>query len=76
MGEAGPIAAPPAIVNAALDALAALGITSIDMPLKPEKIWTLIQAACDGTFKEPDPTPPPVFSTEIKPQGGGRPEFA
>jgi len=76
VGEAGPIAAPPAIVNAVLDALAPLGITSIDMPLKPEKIWTLIQAARNGTFKEPDPTPPPVFSTEIRPQGGGMPEFA
>jgi len=76
VGEAGPIAAPPAIVNAVLDALAPLGITSIDMPLKPEKIWTLIQAARNGTFKEPDPTPPPVFSTEIRPQGGDRPEFA
>ena len=76
VGEAGPIAAPPAIVNAVLDALAPLSIASIDMPLKPEKIWTLIQAARNGTFKEPDPTPPPVFSTEIRPQGGGRPEFA
>ena len=76
VGEAGPIAAPPTIVNAVLDALAPLGITSIDMPLKPEKIWTLIQVARNGTFKEPDPTPPPVFSAEIRPQGGGRPEFA
>src|SRR2546421_1684010 len=76
VGEAGPIAAPPAIVNAVLDALAPLGITSIDMPLKPEKIWSLIQVARNGTFKEPDPTPPPVFSTEIRPQGGGTPEFA
>ncbi len=44
-GEAGCIAGPPAIVNAVLDALAPLGITTIDMPLKPEKIWALIQAA-------------------------------
>ncbi|HEX7735103.1 MAG TPA: xanthine dehydrogenase family protein molybdopterin-binding subunit [Ktedonobacteraceae bacterium] len=41
-GESGCIGAPPAIVNAALDALAPLGITALDMPLKPEKIWTLI----------------------------------
>lgn len=76
VGEAGPIAAPPAIVNAVLDALAPLGITSIDMPLKPEKIWAIIQAARNGTFKEPDPTPPPIFSSEIKQQSGGRVEFA
>jgi carbon-monoxide dehydrogenase large subunit len=44
-GEAGCIGGPPAIVNAVLDALAPLGITTIDMPLKPEKIWALMQAA-------------------------------
>ena len=41
-GEAGTIAAPPTIVNAVLDALAPLGITSIDMPLRPEKVWSLM----------------------------------
>ena len=45
VGEAGCIGAPPAIVNAVLDALAPLGIHAIDMPLKPEKIWALIQNA-------------------------------
>lgn len=44
-GEAGCIGAPPAIVNAVLDALSPFGITSIDMPLRPEKIWSLIQTA-------------------------------
>jgi carbon-monoxide dehydrogenase large subunit len=44
-GESGCIGAPPAIVNAALDALAPLGIQTLDMPLKPEKLWALIQAA-------------------------------
>ncbi len=45
VGEAGCIGAPPAIVNAVLDALAPLGIKSIDMPLKPEKVWAVIQDA-------------------------------
>jgi aerobic carbon-monoxide dehydrogenase large subunit len=45
VGEAGCIGAPPTLVNAVLDALAPSGITSIDMPLTPEKIWTLIQNA-------------------------------
>src|SRR2546421_1782016 len=44
-GESGCIGGPPAIVNAVLDALSPLGIKTIDMPLKPEKIWTLMQAA-------------------------------
>jgi carbon-monoxide dehydrogenase large subunit len=42
VGEAGTIGAPPTIVNAVLDALAPFGITTIDMPLKPEKIWALL----------------------------------
>jgi carbon-monoxide dehydrogenase large subunit len=42
-GEAGCIGAPPAVVNAVLDALAPLGISSIDMPLRPEKVWSLIR---------------------------------
>ncbi len=44
-GEAGTIAAPPTVVNAVLDALAPLGITSIDMPLRPERVWSLIREA-------------------------------
>ncbi|HEV2955363.1 MAG TPA: xanthine dehydrogenase family protein molybdopterin-binding subunit [Xanthobacteraceae bacterium] len=44
-GEAGSIAAPAAIVNAVLDALAPLGITELDMPLTPERVWRAIRAA-------------------------------
>jgi carbon-monoxide dehydrogenase large subunit len=51
VGEAGTIAAPPAVVNAVLDALAPLQIKNIDMSLKPEKIWTLVQAARQGRLK-------------------------
>ncbi len=42
VGEAGTIGAPPTLVNAVLDALSPLGIKTIDMPLLPEKIWSLI----------------------------------
>ncbi len=45
VGEAGTIGSTPAIVNAVVDALAPFGVTHIDMPLKPEKIWRL----CRGT---------------------------
>lgn len=61
-GESGCIAAPPAIVNAVLDALAPYGIKTIDMPLKPEKIWSLLQAAREGTLKQYDPSSLPTFS--------------
>ena len=45
VGEAGTIGAPPAIVNAVLDALAPLGVRHIDMPLTPERVWRAIRAA-------------------------------
>jgi carbon-monoxide dehydrogenase large subunit len=44
-GEAGAIGAPPALVNAAVDALAQLGVRHLDMPLTPVRVWTAIQAA-------------------------------
>jgi carbon-monoxide dehydrogenase large subunit len=44
-GEAGAIAAPAAIVGAVLDALKPLGVTDLDMPLTPERVWRAIRAA-------------------------------
>jgi aerobic carbon-monoxide dehydrogenase large subunit len=44
-GEAGAIGAPPALVNAVVDALAELGIEHLDMPLTPERLWQAIRAA-------------------------------
>src|SRR5580658_421742 len=43
-GEAGAIGAPAAIMNAVADALAPLGIGTVDMPATPEKLWRLIQS--------------------------------
>jgi carbon-monoxide dehydrogenase large subunit len=45
VGEAGAIAAPPAAVNAVVDALAPLGVDTLDMPLTPENVWTAIRDA-------------------------------
>jgi carbon-monoxide dehydrogenase large subunit len=42
LGEAGCIAIPPALVNAAVDALAPFGITHVDMPLGAERLWAAI----------------------------------
>jgi carbon-monoxide dehydrogenase large subunit len=39
VGEAGTIGSIPAFVNAVVDALAPFGVSHIDMPLTPEKIW-------------------------------------
>jgi carbon-monoxide dehydrogenase large subunit len=48
IGEAGTIAAPPAVVNATIDALSPLGIDHIDMPVSPERVWAAIQSARGG----------------------------
>ena len=42
VGEAGTIGATPAIANAVLDALHPLGITHLDLPLSPERVWRAI----------------------------------
>ena len=42
-GETGTIGAPPAVVNATIDALLPLGIRHLDMPLTPERVWRAIQ---------------------------------
>lgn len=44
-GEAGAIGSPPTVVNAVVDALAHLGVTHIDMPVSPARVWAAIQAA-------------------------------
>jgi aerobic carbon-monoxide dehydrogenase large subunit len=44
-GEAGAIGAPPALVNAVIDALGDLGIEQLDMPLTPERLWRAIHSA-------------------------------
>jgi carbon-monoxide dehydrogenase large subunit len=45
LGEAGCVAAPPVIVSAVCDALSPFGITHIDMPLTPPKVWRAIRDA-------------------------------
>jgi carbon-monoxide dehydrogenase large subunit len=44
-GEAGAAGAPPAVMNALLDALAPLGVDRLDMPATPERVWQTIRAA-------------------------------
>ena len=44
VGEAGTIASTAAVANAVIDALAPFGITHLDMPLTPARIWPAIQA--------------------------------
>ena len=45
VGEAGCVGAPPAVVNAVLDALRPHGVCGLDMPLTSERIWRALRAA-------------------------------
>ena len=44
IGEAGTIGSAAAVMNAVVDALGPLGITDIDMPASPNRVWAAIQA--------------------------------
>jgi carbon-monoxide dehydrogenase large subunit len=44
-GESGAIAAPAALMSALLDALASYGVSELEMPATPERIWRAIIAA-------------------------------
>ena len=44
IGEGGACGAPPAVVNAVLNALRPYGVKQLDMPLMPESIWRALQA--------------------------------
>jgi carbon-monoxide dehydrogenase large subunit len=45
IGESGTIGAPPAVINAVIDALRPLGVDAIDMPATPLRVWEAIQRA-------------------------------
>jgi carbon-monoxide dehydrogenase large subunit len=44
-GEAGAVGSPPAVINAVVDALAEDGVTHVDMPATPERLWRTIASA-------------------------------
>ncbi len=44
-GESGTIGAPPAVVNAVVDALRHLGVQDVTMPCTPERVWRAIDEA-------------------------------
>jgi carbon-monoxide dehydrogenase large subunit len=54
VGEGATVGAPPAVVNAVLDALAPLGVTEVPMPMTPMRVWRAIERARrrgDGTAR-------------------------
>jgi aerobic carbon-monoxide dehydrogenase large subunit len=44
-GEAGAVGSPPAMINAIIDALAESGVTHVDMPATPERVWKALELA-------------------------------
>jgi carbon-monoxide dehydrogenase large subunit len=44
-GEVGAIGSPPAVINAVVDALKDYGVTHLDMPASPQKVWSVINGA-------------------------------
>ena len=44
-GEVGTIGSPATVINAVVDALAHLGVTHVDMPATPNRIWRVINSA-------------------------------
>jgi len=51
VGESATVGAPPAIVNAVVDALSHLGVTDVERPVSPENVWRAIQQAKGGGGK-------------------------
>jgi carbon-monoxide dehydrogenase large subunit len=43
VGETGTIASTPAVINAVVDALSPYGVTEIEMPASPERVWNAIR---------------------------------
>jgi carbon-monoxide dehydrogenase large subunit len=43
VGESATVGAPPAVVNAVVDALWHLGVRSIDIPITPAKVWQILK---------------------------------
>ncbi|HEY7091774.1 MAG TPA: hypothetical protein VH393_01255, partial [Ktedonobacterales bacterium] len=44
VGESATVGAPPAVANAVVDALAHVGVTHIDIPITPWKVYELLEA--------------------------------
>ena len=70
-GETGTIASTAAVANAVMDALAPLGISHLDMPLTPARIWAAIQVSRPRLHTVRPPTRDGCM--EIRPDPEGTP---
>jgi carbon-monoxide dehydrogenase large subunit len=77
VGEAGTIGAPPAVINSVVDALSPYGITHVDMPASPFKVWQAIQNAQGrdaGTLDADRSGRPAQGAAGSEQQGGSDPQ--
>jgi aerobic carbon-monoxide dehydrogenase large subunit len=63
IGESATVGSTPAVQNAVVDALSALGVRHVDLPCTPERVWRAVQDARAGTPADPWREPPAVFAT-------------
>jgi aerobic carbon-monoxide dehydrogenase large subunit len=72
IGESGAIAASPAVVNAVIDALSHEGVTHIDMPASPMRVWQTLQEARgrDAGTRDADLSGRPSLSREMGQDNG------
>jgi carbon-monoxide dehydrogenase large subunit len=69
VGEAGTIASTPAVINAVVDALRPFGVSDIQMPATPERVWRAIHGSEHSDRAEAGTTAYGGSSTDSK---GGR----
>jgi carbon-monoxide dehydrogenase large subunit len=63
IGESATVGSTPAVQNAVVDALSALGVRHVDLPCTPERVWRAVQDARAGQPADPWREPPAVFAT-------------
>jgi carbon-monoxide dehydrogenase large subunit len=61
IGESATIGSTPAVQNAVIDAVRHLGVKHIDLPCTPQRVWTAITQAAEGTLPDPWRPPPAIF---------------
>jgi aerobic carbon-monoxide dehydrogenase large subunit len=67
IGESGAIGSSPAVVNAVIDALSHEGVTHIDMPATPWKVWQVIQDARLTGAQGSEPSGHPARTVDTSP---------
>ncbi len=64
VGEAGTIASTPAVVNAVVDAVRHFGVTDIQMPCTPERVWKAVNAGTAGGTEDTEGAAMPHFDED------------